>query len=217
MSVKYPIGFDRDGLLIRDIGYPGKGENWKELVEIIPKVREGLDILSKIPKTAIFVMTNQAGVARGFFNEKRIDEVNKLIIQKIGKNPILKFFSCPFVDKKYAERKGLKEGNPYVLDDSDDRVKLRKPGIGMFKVASKELGFEWPTEQGFYAGDTLKDIQTALNAGWIGIYVLNGENLNEDYDKVKELSLKNNRVWIAKDFKEMAEMISKEIIWRENE
>jgi D-glycero-D-manno-heptose 1,7-bisphosphate phosphatase len=219
-KLPYAIGLDRDGLLIKDTGYPGKGEDWKSKIQIYPEVTEGLTLLRRAPSSAVFVATNQAGVARGFFDERRIEVVNQFIQEQLTKNGsgVDGFIHCPWVDKRYAEKKSLLPSNSYVLADDDPKLKLRKPGIGMLEEASRRFNFQWPTPLGFYAGDKLKDVQTALNAGWIGIYVLNGENQgDDDYAKVQELARTNKKVWIASNFKDMAQRVYTEIITRERD
>ena len=61
---KVIICIDRDGTLINDQKfYLGKEEGWQEQVEILPGVIEGLKKLNTINNSAIYMVTNQAGVA----------------------------------------------------------------------------------------------------------------------------------------------------------
>ena len=75
--MKKPAAFlDRDGVINYDYGYVFKYEDFK----LRPGVIKGLRYLKK-HNYRIFLITNQSGIARGFFTEKDL----KLLHSKISK------------------------------------------------------------------------------------------------------------------------------------
>ena len=67
------VALDRDGTLHKDVGYLGKHKDWKYEVEIYHDVPEAIRRLNKM-KIPVVVISNQAGVARGFFACDRVVE-----------------------------------------------------------------------------------------------------------------------------------------------
>jgi len=63
---KILICIDRDGTLIHDERehlFLGRDDNWQAKVKILPLVIEGLKKMRTLPNAAIYMITNQAGVA----------------------------------------------------------------------------------------------------------------------------------------------------------
>ena len=117
------IFFDRDGVLIKNYGYLNDISKLKWLNGAINSIK----ILNK-KKIRAVVVTNQSGIARGFFTEQELKKFHT------GMNYILKkkkaiidtFFYCPFHPngkiKKYKKKSNL-----------------RKPGNGMLLKAMKKF------------------------------------------------------------------------------
>jgi len=60
------VCIDRDGTLIFDSEshlFFGKDSDWRSKVEILPYVIKGLEKLKEQPDTAVYLITNQSGVA----------------------------------------------------------------------------------------------------------------------------------------------------------
>lgn len=72
------VGLDRDDTLTYDDpgGYFGKDPGWENRIVFYPTVIEGLKLLKQEPRIKIVVATNQAGVAKGWLTEQRVQEVN---------------------------------------------------------------------------------------------------------------------------------------------
>ncbi|MFC1768267.1 adenylyltransferase/cytidyltransferase family protein [Nanoarchaeota archaeon] len=96
---------DRDGTLIEDEGFLGKERNWKENVVFKDDVISFLQYLQSVYNTTICVISNQAGVARGFFGTETVDEINDFIDNELKKRSvhIHKWKYCPYADEYYAK------------------------------------------------------------------------------------------------------------------
>jgi len=137
---KKPAAFlDRDGVINYDFGYVYKYKDFK----LRPGVIKGLQLLIK-NDYRIFIITNQSGIARGFFKIKDIEILNKKIKKNFKKKKILisKIKYSPFhikgIIKKYKRNS-----------------KTRKPGNLMIKQILKK----WNTdlENSFMIGDKNSD------------------------------------------------------------
>ena len=111
---KKPAAFlDRDGVINYDYGYVYKYKDFK----LRPGVIKGLKLLTK-NNYRIFIITNQSGIARGFFKVKDVELLHKIIIKNLKKKKItineIKYspFHIMGVIKKYKkDSKTRKQGN----------------------------------------------------------------------------------------------------------
>lgn len=126
------VGIDRDGTINEDRGYFGKEDDWKEQLIIYPHVIEVLTALKSDPRFKIVVASNQAGVARGYFDVTRVEEINREIAGRLGlKGAVLDgWYSCYFIDKKYAREKGISLDSPWVKE-TDVETGLNAKGKGI--------------------------------------------------------------------------------------
>ena len=168
------VGLDRDGTINVDNGYFGKEDDWKRKLVIYNNVAEGIRLLKSDPRFKVIVATNQAGVARGFYGVERIEEVNREIDRRLRLDGAVidSWQYCPFVDEEYARKRDLAEDNPWIKNTD-----MRKPGIGMLRKATEEMGLRLEDFADIYfLGNTTGDVKTGLNANGKGILILNGEN-----------------------------------------
>jgi len=100
---------DRDGTLVKNVGYLGKEKNFKENIVFNRAVIDIIHYLERYFSLVNLVVSNQAGVAWNFFPEKRVKEVNAYIGIKLREEgiEIIEWKYSPYVDKKYAKKKGL--------------------------------------------------------------------------------------------------------------
>ena len=111
----------------------------------------------------IVVVTNQSGVARGFFRIKDVKKIHSFIQKKlkIYNTKIDAFYFCPFhqdgIIKKYKKKSSL-----------------RKPKIGMFRLAQKKWNIDM--KNSFMVGDQETDMIFARRAKIKG-YLFNEKNL----------------------------------------
>ena len=144
---KKAILFDRDGVLNIDSGYVYRYEN----IRWIDGAREAVARLTE-EGWLLFVVTNQSGVARGFYTEKDVMKLHKQMnkeFRKYGGN-ITEFFFCPHLNGAKISR--------YNMD-----CDCRKPKPGMILQAINKYGLI--KENTFLVGDSRRDIEAAARAG----------------------------------------------------
>ena len=135
--------FDRDGVLIKNYGYVFEPTKVKWLKGSISAIK----FLNK-KKIKVAVITNQSGIAKGYFTEKDLEKFH-LFLNKNLKTygaKIDDFFHCPYHPnakiKKYRKK-----------------TNLRKPGNGMLLKAIKK--YKINPKQCFMIGDEKKDFLSA--------------------------------------------------------
>lgn len=159
---KFKIAFlDRDGVInyIRpNSGYVGS----LKLFKWIPGAVKAIKFLND-KNYKVVVVTNQSGVARGFFTIKDVKKIHSYIQKKLKENEakIDKFYLCPYhkdgIIKKYKKNSSL-----------------RKPNIGMFRLTQKKWNID--KKNSFMIGDKKTDIEFAKRAKISG-YLFNQKNL----------------------------------------
>ena len=129
---------DRDGTLIDDEGFLGKNPDWKGKVKLKKEVIEFIAAIQRKYSTMKIVVSNQAGVARGYFGCKTVEEINKHIAGLLIKNGIKidDWQYCPYVDFEYAKLNKEKINfNPEFIKEKTKR----KPSPDMVYDALKAL------------------------------------------------------------------------------
>jgi D-glycero-D-manno-heptose 1,7-bisphosphate phosphatase len=164
-NVKKPAVFlDRDGTINEQMGYI----NHLSRFRILPGVPEAIKLLND-NNFLVIVVTNQSGVARGYFPPGLVDEINlymKDTLKKKGAH-IDAIFFCP-----HYPRSHLKE---YAID-----CDCRKPKTGMIEQARDS--FDIDMSRSCVIGDHFTDIEMAHNCGLRSIMVKTGYGLGEaDY------------------------------------
>ncbi|MDB5250261.1 MAG: hydrolase, HAD-superfamily, subfamily [Segetibacter sp.] len=150
------VFLDKDGTLIPDVPYNVN----PDLITLEDGVIEGLRLLKK-DGFCFVIISNQAGVAKGYFNYHQLNQVEQkinLLLQPAGIK-IEKYLFCPH----HPEGK-VKE---YSTDCS-----CRKPKPGMILQAAKDL--EINLEQSWMIGDILNDAEAGNRAGCKTILINNG-------------------------------------------
>ena len=147
---------DRDGVVIEEKNYLATIED----IVIFNETYEALKLL-RANGFKIIVVTNQGGVARGYYNENAVNAVHKEIDRKLS----LKDLS---IDAYY-----------YCLHHPEGKVEkysiecdCRKPAPGMLLQAVKD--FDIDLSKTFMIGDKMSDVKAAENAGCLGILVTTG-------------------------------------------
>ncbi|MBI4849672.1 MAG: hypothetical protein HY808_14070 [Nitrospirae bacterium] len=208
--IKTLICIDRDGTLIHDEKehlYLGRDNEWKAKVRILPYVIDGIKALNRIPGSAIYMITNQPGVAISEFpllTVERAHEVCRYVISEIkGLGGRIDGYSlCPHADRSYLESHLKYHFDEQLVCDCD----CIKPGLGMVFDALKAEGVTRQNVNVFVIGDRVTDVQTALNIGGTGIFVP-FENEQGQEDNVKKIA-DQSRIYIARNMLDAAEFIS---------
>ncbi|WP_442931163.1 HAD-IIIA family hydrolase [Micromonospora sp. NBC_00389] len=133
---------DRDGTLIEDVPYNGDPEK----VRPVPGARAALDRL-RAAGLRLAVVTNQSGLARGYFTGEQMRAVHARVEELLGRFDA--WLICPH-------------------DDADD-CDCRKPAPGLVHAAARELGTT--ASRCVMVGDIGRDVAAALAAGAAGVLV----------------------------------------------
>ena len=170
------VFLDRDNTLIEDKGYVYKKEDLKWKVG----AKEALEIFSKKGYTLI-VVTNQSGVARGYYTEDEVVEFHENMnndLFNIHGIKIDKFYYSPFHPSGIVVRY-RKQSN------------CRKPGNALFKKAIEE--FNISTSNSIAIGDNTTDLIPAVSLNFNKAYLIgNAINLKiEEPLKNKVTAVKN--------------------------
>ena len=113
------------------------------------------------------MVTNQAGVARGFFDEAFLADAHRHIDDRLraGHARVDAFYYCPHHPEGRVERYRV-------------ACECRKPKAGMVRAAAESLGLD--LTRSFVVGDRWGDIQMAHAAGSQGILVRTGYGQTEE-------------------------------------
>lgn len=150
--------FDRDGVLNVDKSYLYKIEDLKW----IDGAKEALAYLTQQGYT-IFVVTNQSGIARGYYTVDDMNKLHEFMAQQVAAagGKIEKFYYCPHLPEgKIAE---------YAVE-----CDCRKPKPGLILRAFEEYDID--RDAAFLIGDKPRDVESAEAAGIKG-YLFSGGNL----------------------------------------
>ena len=150
---------DRDGVINEDVGYLC---NWKDF-KYKCSVKSALKMLVNAGYRLI-VVTNQSGIARGYYSEEEFHLLMIKIRQDLEKSRInlLDVFYCP-----HHINGTLKE---YTVD-----CECRKPKPGLFFQAFKKYDIDVTKSVMF--GDNISDLKAAEAAGISERFLLsNGED-----------------------------------------
>ncbi len=158
---------DRDGVICKEKHHLYKPEDFEFIdgaVQAIEELRE--------KGYLIFVITNQAGVAKGLYTEEDVHTLHSFMLELIrDKTHIDGIYYCP-----YHEDGVIAEYKKYSPD--------RKPGDGMIKRAiedSQKKGIIIDLESSILVGDKLSDIEAGKKAG-VGKNILVRSGHKEDLD-----------------------------------
>ena len=160
--MKRPAVFiDRDGTISEEVGYI----NHPSRFQLFPYAASAIKLLNDQGWLAVIV-TNQAGVARGYFSEAMIQTVHENLRQHLSQ-------SGARVDAIYYCAHHPSVGAPPYRQDCE----CRKPKPGLIKQAAKDL--EIDLERSWMIGDRYGDIELAHNAGVHSGLVLSGYGRGE--------------------------------------
>ncbi len=160
--MKRPAVFiDRDGTINEQMGYV----NHVSRFVLLPGTAEGIRLLNRHQYLAIIV-SNQSGVARGYFPMELIDRVHahmKDLLAKEGAN-IDGIFFCPHYPR----------GN---VPEYSVECDCRKPRTGLVQKACEE--FDIDMKNSYVIGDRCSDIELAERSNLQGIMVTTGYGLGD--------------------------------------
>jgi D-glycero-D-manno-heptose 1,7-bisphosphate phosphatase len=149
---------DRDGVINVDRGYVHRPEDFEFVDGVFSVVHRAAEL-----GLCTVVVTNQAGIARGFYSESDFESLTRWMCRRFSAEgaPLTAVYHCPY----HAE--GL--GQWRVADHPD-----RKPNPGMLKRAISELSLD--ARRSLLVGDQETDILAARSAelGAAALFAPNG-------------------------------------------
>ncbi len=150
------VFLDRDGTINEEVHYLYKPED----LRLLPGVPEAIRML-KEEGFALIVITNQAGVARGYYTCRDVETLHGYLNEQLKKEGgfIDAFYYCP-----HHPVHGI--GEYKVV------CHCRKPDTGMFEMAERE--FKVDKAHSYMIGDKELDIQAGHNYGVESILVGTG-------------------------------------------
>jgi D-glycero-D-manno-heptose 1,7-bisphosphate phosphatase len=140
--------FDRDGTLITHVPYLARIDD----IKLIKRAAE-LCLFLQNKGYKLFVITNQSGIGRGFFDEAFVQESHQVLDAHLKKQGVIftKFYYCPHHPPEAR------------LEAYKVECACRKPGVGMLQAAQKEFGVD--LQRSLMFGDQQCDIDAGLGAG----------------------------------------------------
>jgi len=152
---------DRDGTISEEVGYVNHPSRYR----VFPYSAEAVRLLNEAGWLAILV-TNQAGVARGYFTEEVITAVHGVLERELERGGAR-------LDAVYYCAHHPTVGEPPYRFDCD----CRKPKPGLIERAARD--FDIDLAQSWMVGDRHSDVELAHNAGTRAAFVLSGYGRGE--------------------------------------
>ncbi len=156
------VFFDRDGTLIRDVGYikdPAQVELVSQAASVVRAINYAL--------LAAIVVTNQSGIARGLLTEQDYLAVKARL------------------DDQLAERGAYVEAHYFCPHHPDftGPCACRKPGTALFEKAAAEHALI--LHESVWVGDRWRDVEPALHFGGQGILVPSANTPPEEIERAR--------------------------------
>ncbi len=159
--MKRAVFIDRDGTISEEVGYINHPSRFR----VFPYAADAIKHLNDNGWLAI-VVTNQAGVARGYFSEDMIQSVHAAMTQELEHGGAA-------LDAIYYCAHHPSVGEPPYRVDCD----CRKPKPGLISRAARE--FDVDLNGSWMVGDRYTDVELARNAGVHSMFVLSGYGRGE--------------------------------------
>jgi D-glycero-D-manno-heptose 1,7-bisphosphate phosphatase len=147
-KAKAPAVFlDRDGTLMKDVDYCGDPKD----VQVFEGASEALQKLKQLGFKLV-VITNQSGIARGYFDEQQYKVVEREVARQLGEELLEATYYCPH--------------------HPNDGCQCRKPNPELVVRAATDHAID--LSQSFFIGDKASDIECGSNAGVRTVLVRTG-------------------------------------------
>ena len=134
------VFLDRDGTIARDVPYCSRPEDF----ELLPDAAEGIKLLNE-HGFEVVIVTNQSGIARGYFTERMLARIHEKMITQL------------------AEYGAHLDAIYYCPHHPDDNCDCRKPKPKMVLQAVIDLDID--LSQSYVIGDSEMHTELAKRAG----------------------------------------------------
>jgi D-glycero-D-manno-heptose 1,7-bisphosphate phosphatase len=155
---KKAVFLDRDGVLNVDLGYTYKPSD----ARLVEGAIDGLLALRQAGFLLVMI-TNQSGVARGFFSLEQVHAFNEALLALIRKYIPDFRFDAVMICPHHPQGK---------IQEFSIECQCRKPGIKLITDASENLSID--PKKSWLVGDKASDIDCAINSAVRGIQVTAG-------------------------------------------
>lgn len=155
------IIMDRDGTICDEVGYV----NHVDRLRLLPRSAEAIRRANDAGYQTV-VVTNQAGVARGYFAEDLVEEVHDRLRSMLAA-------SGARLDGIYYCPHHPEVGPPAYRKACD----CRKPRPGMLHRARDEMGIDLPSS--YVVGDSIRDVEAGRRVGATTVLVETGYGKGE--------------------------------------
>ena len=173
---------DRDGTINVDVHYLDDPDKF----EMYPGVGVGVKKLQEYG-FKIIVITNQSGIARGYFTEKQLSAVHERMKHEFQKFDV------------------TLDGIYYCQHHPDDTCDCRKPNTGLFEKAIHEHNID--EKKSFMLGDKILDIGAGKKIG-VKTVLIPEPHVREEF-LLKKLEWEYHPDYIADAFLDAVEWIFK--------
>ena len=150
------VFLDRDGTINEQMGYI----NHLSRFRLLPGVSEAIRLLNQngLP---VVVVTNQSGLARGYFPASLLNAVHAEMVRLLALDGarIDGLYVCPHHPEAKEEQ-------------YRQTCSCRKPGTGLLTQAARELGLD--LTRSYMIGDRWSDVRCGVAAGATSLLVLTG-------------------------------------------
>jgi len=159
--VRPAVFIDRDGTLTEEVGYV----NHPKRLRLLPRSAEAVRRLNAAAVRAV-VVTNQAGIARGYFSADVLEAVNRELLSQLAD-------AGARLDGVYVCPHHPSVGAPPYRAECD----CRKPKPGLLLRAAADLALDLSAS--VMVGDKASDLEVAPRVGARSVLVLTGYGLGE--------------------------------------
>ncbi|MCK5423071.1 MAG: HAD family hydrolase, partial [Deltaproteobacteria bacterium] len=158
---KGAVFLDRDGTISEEVGYISNLDQF----QLMPKSAEAVKLMNE-RGLKVIVVTNQAGVAKGYFPEEMVSRVHKKMEKILSDQGAFLdgIYYCPHHP----------EG---IVETYRKKCECRKPASGLLRQASEEHGID--ISSSYMVGDKMADVECAHQIGVKGVLVLTGYGKDE--------------------------------------
>jgi D,D-heptose 1,7-bisphosphate phosphatase len=150
------VFLDRDGTLCEEVGYLSSVEQMR----LIPRSGEAVRLLNQ-KGYKVVVITNQAGVARGFFPEAVLEGLHAEMVRQLREEGA-------YLDGIYYCPHHPSDGFPPYRQECN----CRKPATGLLERAAADLNLDLLS--GYMIGDHFSDVECGQRVGAETVLLLTG-------------------------------------------
>ena len=170
---KRALFLDRDGVVNEEVGYLYRTEEMRFVDGIFSLCRTAAGLGYRL-----IVVTNQAGIARGYYSEADFEALMEFMRGELRTEGVEldAVYYCPFHPEHGVGR--------YRQEHED-----RKPGTGMLRRGAREFGVE--LSESVLVGDRCSDVGAANAAGLLQAFLMRGTEAARcggDYVSVESLA-----------------------------